>query len=187
MENTTPIVSSFIVDGNSVAIESLRQDVADTAVRQYGAEKRYATALNTLFAFDWFSIEAADLKKPDDNGKALKEEKDALFKVLKDANHTNPSTVWARIRKYGSEARHGKPEDAAKDGEGSDGDGKESGTPTRERSAMLRNIEELTDLFKFNRRKDGDIPMDHQEKIRSAQVHIAKALEALGVKVESIQ
>jgi hypothetical protein len=44
--------------------------------------------------------------------KLVKAEKTLLYTELKAADHTNPSTVWARIRKYGQEERHGKPEGA---------------------------------------------------------------------------
>jgi hypothetical protein len=172
MENT------YIVDGSSVEISALRNDVAAGVVRQYGVERRYAVALNVMFGtFDWFKVEASDKSE---QAKPVHAEKGELYKALKEAKHTNPSTVWARIRKLANEERHGKAEDAK-----GDADSKEAAGDTgasHERSPMLRNIEELTALYKYNIRKDAEIPA----QVRSAQVHIAKALEALGVKLETL-
>jgi hypothetical protein len=97
MENQTLVV----LDGNQVDVEILEQEVADSVVRQYGAERRYAQALNLLFpvgslSTDWFAFEANDTS---DDSKKVKARKDSLYAKLKKANHTNPSTVWARIRK----------------------------------------------------------------------------------------
>jgi hypothetical protein len=62
-------------------------------------------------------FEASDTS---DDAKTVKVEKTLLYTELKAAEHTNPSTVWARIRKYGAEDRYGKPEDEGEgEGEGS--------------------------------------------------------------------
>ena len=96
MENQALVV----VDGNEVSLEVLEQDVADSVVRAYGAERSYAKALNQVFKFDWFTFEASDTS---DEAKQVKTRKNSLYARLKKAEHTNPSTVWARIRKYGAE------------------------------------------------------------------------------------
>jgi hypothetical protein len=44
-------------------------------------------------------FEASDTS---DDAKLVKVRKTALYAKLKAAEHTNPSTVWARIRKYGA-------------------------------------------------------------------------------------
>jgi hypothetical protein len=46
---------------------------------------------------------------------------------------------------------------------------------------MTRNIEELVRLYKFNQRQESA-----PQKIKDANVHIAKALEALGVNLNMI-
>ena len=170
---------NFVVDGENVALATLRTEVAEAVKRQYGAERRYAVALNAMFGFDWFTVEATD---GSEEAKPVHAEKKELYKALKEAKHSNPSTVWARIRKLGKEERHGKDEPAGAGGEeGAAGESEGSGA-SHERSPMLRNVEDLTALYKHNIRRDADLP----QQVRSAQVHIAKALEALGVKLETL-
>jgi hypothetical protein len=55
------------------------------------------------------------------------------------------------------------------------------GAGNRERDVMTRNIEELIKLYKFNQRQESA-----PQKIYDANVHIAKALEALGVNLNMI-
>ena len=86
-------MENIIVDGNTVSLSTLRKGVAEAVKRAYGAERSYAVALNALFPFEWFEIEASDTSE---NGKAVKAEKTLLYTELKAAEHTNPSTVWAR-------------------------------------------------------------------------------------------
>lgn len=165
------------VDGNQVSIETLRKGVAEAVKRAYGAERSYAKALNAMFTFDWFTFEASDSS---DDAKLVKAEKTLLYTELKAADHTNPSTVWARIRKYGQEERHGKTEGAGGEGEGGEGEGEGAGNKPRD--AVTRNIEELLDLYKFNKRQEG-LP----SKVVEAQKHIAQALIAMGVDLSLVK
>ena len=167
-------MENIIVDGNTVSLSTLRKGVAEAVKRAYGAERSYAVALNALFPFEWFEIEASDTSE---NGKAVKAEKTLLYTELKAAEHTNPSTVWARIRKYGQEERHGKPE-----GEGEGGEGEGDGAGNKPRDAVTRNLEELLDLYKFNNRQEG-LP----SKVADAQKFIAQALMALGVDLSMVK
>ncbi len=94
-----------IING-TLSLDTLRANVADAVVRAYGAEREYAKALNAQFAgFDWFEVEANDVS---DAAKPVHAEKKALYAVLK-GKHSNPSTVWARVRKYGAEESTPKP------------------------------------------------------------------------------
>jgi hypothetical protein len=163
-------MENFTINGNGVNLEALRKGVAEAVKRAYGAERNYAKALNALFSFDWFDLEAHDTT---DNGKAVKAEKTLLYTELKAAEHTNPSTVWARIRKYGKEERHGA-EDVAEDSE--------AGAGNSARDPMTRNVQELIDLYKFNARQE-ELP----EKVKQAQAHIVQALKALGVDLNLIK
>lgn len=170
-------MENIIVNGNEVTLASLRAGVAESVKRAYGAERDYARGLNALFAFDWFEIEATDTT---DNGKAVKAEKGLLYTELKAAEHTNPSTIWARIRKYGREERFGKTEGAS--GEAGEGEGEgEGGAGNSPRDPLTRNIEELIALYKFNARQDS-----LSEKVKAAQVHIASALSVLGVDLNMV-
>ena len=169
-----------------VNLAALRTAVADSVVRAYGAEREYAKALNAEFVFNWFDIEATDKS---DTAKPVHAEKSELYKVLHAAKHSNPSTVWARIRKYGSEeaslvGTHGKPMPAY-DAEGNmitDLDSAESNGANNKRSPMLRNIEELSKLYMFNAKQDS---LD--AKISKAQTFIASALAELGVDLANLK
>ena len=164
------------VDGNQVSIETLRKGVAEAVKRAYGAERSYAKALNAMFTFDWFTFEASDSSE---DAKLVKAEKTLLYTELKAADHTNPSTVWARIRKYGQEERHGKPEGASGEGEGGEGEGSDK---SRDRDPITRNLEDLLILYKFNKRQEG-LP----SKVADAQKFIAQALMALGVDLSLVK
>jgi hypothetical protein len=165
MENQVKVVDGVITLG------ALRQAVADAVVRAYGAERAYAVALNSQFGFDWFEIEANDTTE---SAKPVHAEKGELYKVLKAAKHSNPSTVWARIRKYGREEKYGKPETTEGEGEGSGA--------THARDPITRNVEELVNLYKFNARQES-LP----EKVKKAQTFIISALRELGVDVGMIK
>ena len=168
MENQTLVV----LDGNQESIESLRIGVAEAVKRAYGAERAYAKGLNQIFAFDWFMFEANDTS---DDAKTVKVEKNLLYTELKAAEHTNPSTVWARIRKYGAEDRY----PAETEGEG---EGEGEGAGNTQRDVVTRNVDELIDLYKFNKRQDS-LP----EKVRQANDAIVIALKCLGVDVSMVK
>ncbi len=171
-------MENVIVNGNSVSLETLRKGVADAVVRAYGAERDYAVALNAMFVgFDWFDIEANDSSE---TAKPVHGEKKALYVELKAAKHSNPSTVWARIRKYGREERHGKPAEG-ESAEGGAGEG-EGGAGNAPRDAVTRNVEELIALYKFNAKQES-LPA----KVTEAQKFIASALMALGVDLSMVK
>ena len=175
MENQTVVVKGGAEVPNLV---SLRKAVADAVVRQYGAERKYAQALNLTFgSFDWFAVEANDTT---DSSKPVHVEKKALFDVLKAAKHSNPSTVWARIRKLAREERY--PVVKGEGGEGGEGEGEGQGAGSRNRGPLLRNVEDLSALYSFNKRQT-ELP----EKVKAAQVHLVAALKALGVDIALIK
>jgi len=171
-------MENVIVNGNTVALETLRKGVAEAVKRAYGAERDYAVALNALFSFEWFEVEANDSSE---TAKPVHAEKKALYVELKGANHSNPSTVWARIRKYGREERHGKTEGAGAEGGAGEGEG-EGGAGNAPRDPVTRNVEELIALYKFNARQES-LPA----KITEAQKFIASALMSLGVDLSMVK
>ena len=168
MENVNKVVTA------PVSLDALRQAVADAVVRAYGAERAYAVQLNNTFGFDWFEVEAADVNE---SAKPVHAEKGELYKVLKAAKHSNPSTVWARIRKYGREEKYPKAEGEGS-GEGEGGNSQAGHT----KSPMLRNLDDLTALYKFNARQES-LP----EAVKNAQTFIVSALRELGVDVSLIK
>ena len=173
MENQVQVINA------NPSLDALRQAVAEAVKRAYGAERDYAVALNTQFgSFDWFTVEAADVSEA---AKPVHAEKGELYKVLKAAKHSNPSTVWARIRKYGREEKYPK----AETGEGGEGSGEGEGGDSQAgntRSPMLRNVEELTALYKFNARQES-LP----KQVHAAQTFIVSALRELGIDVSLIK
>lgn len=156
------------------SIEALRQGVADAVVRAYGAERSYAEALCNTLPAEWYLVEHSD---KGEDAKKVHAEKKELFKALNAAKHSNPSTVWARVRKYAQEYIEGVPE--TKEGEAST-DSKVGARHTR--SLNLRLVEELSTLFKACKNADS-----LSDKERQAHTHITSALLALGVDVNTIE
>jgi len=162
-------------------IDVLRNAVAEATVRAYGAEREYAVALCEVFRIEgpwssqWYMIEHNDKTEV---AKPVHAEKKALFKVLNAAKHTNPSTVWARVRKYAQEHIEGKPEGEGASGEG---EGESVGAKAR-RSLTLRFVEELTTLYKAGKNAES-----MSTKETDAHTYIASALKALGVELSTIQ
>ena len=172
-------MENIIVNGSTVSLATLRQGVAESVKRAYGAERAYAQALNASFSFDWFNVEANDTST---EAKTVHAEKKELFAALKAVEHTNPSTVWARIRKYGKSEKYPQAQGEGAEGEGAEGEGEGEGAGSRNKSPMVRNIDDLLALYKFNMRQDGLPP-----QVANAQVYIVKALEALGVDLALIK
>jgi hypothetical protein len=160
-------------------LEQSRLDVAVNETRAYGAKRAYAADLNEMLFEGWYNVEAKDVSQ---EGKIVRAEKDALFTVLKANGHSNPSTVWAMVRKYASEmANPAATGEAGEAGEGEGEAGEGEGEAKHTRSPMLRNVEDLTALWKFNQRQT-ELP----DAVREAQVYIAEALLALGVDLGKI-
>jgi hypothetical protein len=158
-------------------LAALRQGIAETKTRAYGAVRLYAAALNVDLPEGWFNVERGDVS---DMAKVVNKEKDALIAVLKAAQHSNPYQTWAQVRKIGAELV--KAELAAESGDAPDGEGEESGGAKHTRSAMLRNVEELSSLYKFNKRQES---LD--AKVTAAQGFIASALMALGIDLSQVE
>ena len=158
----------------TVNLSNLRHEAVNSITRSYGALREYAIGLNATFSMDWFDIAHNDTTE---EAKPIMAEKKAFYTELKEGLHTNPSVVWKRVQEFGRVERYGEPEKA----EATEGEQGESGSETANRSPMLRNVEELTTLYKFNARQENLDP-----KIINAQKHIGLALEALGLKLNMI-
>jgi hypothetical protein len=164
------------VDVDSIVAEK-RQGAIEAQTSAYGANVEYAKALNLKFEFDWFNVSHTDSS---DEGKAVRKEKELFFVGLKAGKHSNPSKVWKDVRDYGLEARYGKAVVSAE--EGADGEVAEGSDDAKHnRSPELRNLEELTTLYKFNRRQESLSP-----KLTKVQQKIAEALAEMGVDIGMI-
>ena len=161
-----------ITQVSTVTLESLRQGVADAVKRAYGAERDYAHKLCEVLPVEWYLVEHND---KGEDAKQVHAEKKALFKALNEAEHTNPSTVWARVRKYAQEHIEGTPEKT-------EGSTDTSVGARHNRSLNLRLIEELSTLFKAC--KNAESLSDREQ---DAQTYITSALIALGVDTGAIE
>ena len=159
-------------------IDNARAKVIGQYESTYGANVDYARLLNQKWAdFDWFELKHNDTS---DEGKSVKAEGDRFRKGIKQW-HSNPSTAWKQIRDHARTDKYGKP---SVEGEGSEGEGEGEGSEgdaKHNRSPLLRNIEELTVLFKFNRKQEA-----LTEDLRKAQGYIIQALGALHIDVTMI-
>ncbi len=157
---------------STLSLEALRQGVADAVKRAYGAERDYAHKLCDVLPVEWYLVEHND---KGEDAKQVHAEKKALFKALNEAEHTNPSTVWARVRKYAQEHIEGTPEKT-------EGSTDTSVGARHNRSLNLRLIEELSTLFKAC--KNAESLSDREQ---DAQTYITSALIALGVDTGAIE
>jgi hypothetical protein len=164
----------------NINLVELRNNVANGLNVLGSAERKYAVALNDTFMQPWYKCGDSDT---DELAKAVKAEKSEFYKPLKAIGHKNPSTIMGRVRKYALEdaIERGLFGEVAKGSEGSEGEGEGEGAGSTDRSPMLRNIEELTALYKFNRKQQGLTP-----ELSKCQDMIVGALLALGVKVDMI-
>jgi hypothetical protein len=157
-------------------IDNARAKVIGQYESTYGANVDYARLLNQKWAdFDWFDLKHTDTS---DEGKAVKGEGDRFRKGIKQW-HSNPSTAWKQIRDHARTDKYGKPssvEDDLAELQADEGEGAK-----HNRSPLLRNIEELTVLFKFNRKQEA-----LTEDLRKAQGYIIQALGALHIDVTMI-
>jgi hypothetical protein len=168
--NITPAVNTKPAD-----LDTLRHNVAESVASSYGAMRTYAEALCSVLPAEWYLVEHNDSS---DTAKPVHAEKKALFAELKAAKHSNPSTIWARVRKYAQEHVEGVP-DKAEAGEGA-GDGGAVGA--RETRSMTRRfIDELTLLYKAGKRAES-----LSDKERDALTHIGSALIALGLDLSTL-
>lgn len=170
-------VEPTAVEANNVSpLDNARHEAVNSITRSYGALRDYAIVLNNTFAIDWFSIEHSDQS---DEAKPVLAEKKKFYAELKEGLHTNPSVVWGRVCAFGKVERHGEPEKVEAEGNG-EGEGSEVEADTSpNRSPMLRNVEELTTLWKFNSKQENLDP-----KIVEAQNCISLALACLGVDIK---
>jgi hypothetical protein len=156
-------------------LNAKRLAVGDALASSYGAMREYAQTLCSVLPAEWYLVEHADTS---DTAKPVHAEKKALFAVLKAAQHSNPSTIWARVRKYAQEYIEGAPTK----GETDKGEGEGEGGNTREtRSLARRYIEELTVLYKAGKRAES-----LSDKESEALTKIGGALIALGVDLNML-
>lgn len=186
-----------VIDGNKVdvdvsalTLDAIVKEMVKAARQEYGSHIRIAAKLNELMPFAWFDI---DPKEVSEQAKELAPHKKIVFEGLHAASpsgkHSNASVPFGRIREYGRNQRAGLSPNGKTMADGSplpnsvsEGETTGEGANPAKRSPMLRNVEELTALWKSNE-KQTDLPA----KVQEAQKHIATALNALGLDVRTIK
>jgi hypothetical protein len=166
------MLETTVTQVTEATVETLRTEVAEATGRAYGAERAYGIKLCSVLPEFWYKTEHQD---KGEDAKKVHAEKKALFTELKKVEHTNPSTVWARVRKYAQEHIEGKPEQT-------EGSADSSVGARHNRSLNLRLIEELSTLFKAC--KNAESLSDREQ---DAQTYITSALIALGVDTGAIE
>jgi len=180
------MIKSMIVEGvdinvADVTLSTILDEMVKATNSVYGSHIKIAAKFNNLMGFAWYDMAATEKS---DDAKTLKVLKADLYAAFKAAGHTNPSVPFKRICAYGRNLANGLAPNGKTtiDGVPVEGEAESDGAAPAPRSAMLRNVEELTALWKFNDKQGGDLPA----KVKAAQGHIQAALKALGLDVANI-
>lgn len=182
MINGTTIVEGVDINVSEIALSTIYKEMIDASKQAYGSHIKIAAKYNNLMPFAWFDMAPTEKSE---SAKILKEHKRELYAAFKEAGHTNPSVPFKRICEYGRNLANGLAPSGKTtiDGQPVEQEDSDSdGAGPAPRSAMLRNVEELTNLWKFNDKQGNDLPA----KVKAAQPHIEAALKALGLDVATI-
>ena len=180
MINGTNIVEGVDINVSEIALSTLLTEMVEASKQAYGAHIKIAAKFNNLMQFAWFDMAPTEKSE---NAKVLKAHKTELYAAFKSAGHSNPSVPFKRICDYGRNLANGLAPSGkvTLDGVPVEQADESDGAAAAPRSAMLRNVEELTALWKFNDKQDA-LPA----KVAAAQKHIEAALKALGLDVATI-
>ena len=162
------------------------------AVDSYGgrisgsAERALAALLNTVMpSFDWFGVEH---RENSDDAKKLKPYKTQCFAAWQQADHSNPSTKYSRVRAYGKELRNPVTVTGEVIGEGGEGgEGRENGTTSRTRDLYARAVVEIGKLFRALNSTENDETIKAHPKgaeLASTLELLTDALKVLGAPLE---
>jgi hypothetical protein len=181
MINGTNIVEGVDINVSEIALSTLLTEMVEASKQAYGSHIKIAAKFNNLMQFAWFDMASTEKSE---NAKVLKAHKTELYAAFKSAGHSNPSVPFKRICDYGRNLANGLAPSGKTtiDGEPVEQADESDGAGPAPRSAMLRNVEELTALWKFNDKQGKDLPA----KVKVAQGHIEAALKALGLDVATI-
>ena len=146
----------------------------------YGARIKYAEALvdaseGVLWYTDGVAMPAL-----------IEAEKKEYYKGLKEIGYSNPSNAWKMVKKYATEYAQSigllaKPE--AAEGEAEE-EAESSGDARHTRSFSLRVIEDVTAIYKAGRKLEKEGALSDKE--RECNVHLASALQALGLDLAAL-
>lgn len=159
-------------------LDTLRVSVATTSASAYGAMRKYAEALCKVLPAQWYEVEAKDTGA---DAEKVHTEKKALYAELKKVEHSNPSVIWARVRKYGAEYMNPAKDADGEGGEGGEGDG-DGGNTKEARPLRVRLIEELITLHKACKREGPALEGD----LKNAHTFICSALAEMKVDISKV-
>ena len=151
-------------------VADARAEFVSSVSSNYGAGRQYAAMLVGSLGTEWTEL-AHDAKGP--AGDAMREERDALYALLKAAGHSNPSVKWKQIKGYALELL--KKDEPKTEGEG-------SGKAKHTRSPQLRYVEDLTGLYKMGKREAKNL----SEAQREVHTLVAAALGKLGIDISQL-
>lgn len=180
------MIEAIIVEGvdlnvSEVALSTLYKEMVDASNNVYGSHIKIAAKYNNLMPFAWYDLSPTEKSE---DAKTLKAHKAELYEAFRKAGHTNPSVPFKRICNYGRNLANGLAPSGKTTIDGipvEQGEAESDGAAPAPRSAMLRNVEELTALWKFNDKQDA-LPA----KVKRAQIKIVEALAELGLDVANI-
>jgi hypothetical protein len=176
MENkvTTPAPAAL-----PLSVIEARNEVVKAETGSYGAKRKYAGELNNMMSAAWYN-------KDSEKSPLIESERQNLMAALKSVNHSNPHKIWADVKGYALQDAQDrglfgetKPEPVAS------GEGESTGNANinAPRPIQLRLVEESTILWKVCEKEKAFLT----DKQRAYQMHLTKALEALGVQVGMIK
>lgn len=173
-------------------LAAVREAAASAATATGSAERDYARALNEAFAtlsVQWYTIEH-NAKGAEAN--LIHDEKSKFFKLLHEKHHSgkysNPSTVWARVRKEAANAhKEALRVEAAATGQEIPAELIEAAESTGARhrkSLTLSYTEDLSNLYRKGRKAEKDGVISERE----SRVHLAiiQALNELGIDINTL-
>ena len=181
MENkvTTPAVALSL----PLAVIEARNNVVSSERGAYGAKKKYGVELNNMMSgasAPWYAKDAE--KSP-----LIEAERQNFMAALKAIDHTNPHKIWGDVKKYALEDAQErglfgevKPVEDAKPAEG---ESTGNANANAARPTQRRLVEELIPLWSHCEREKAFL----SDKHKTAQLHIGKALEAIGVNLGMIK
>jgi hypothetical protein len=176
MENkvTTPAPAAL-----PLSVIEARNEVVKAETGSYGAKRKYAGELNNMMSAAWYH-------KDSEKSPLIESERQNLMAALKAVNHSNPHKIWADVKGYALQDAQERglfgevkpvPVPAA------EGESTGNANINAPRPIQLRLVEESTILWKVCEKEKAFLT----DKQRAYQMHLTKALEALGVQVGMIK
>jgi hypothetical protein len=162
-----------------LSVIEARNEVVKAETGSYGAKRKYAGELNNMMSAAWYH-------KDSEKSPLIESERQNLMAALKAVNHSNPHKIWADVKGYALQDA----QDRGLFGEvkpvpvpAAEGESTGNANINAPRPIQLRLVEESTILWKVCEKEKAFLT----DKQRAYQMHLTKALEALGVQVGMIK